>query len=268
MEARKIFNTAASMLLTLSMSGRTAVSEILSEKKLSEQIASSVRKGEPIWLNLDQHTFLAIFLEAQTRKTRGAVLIVPGGSEHADSEGLVRSLRTTFAAHGFDAVSLQMPVRDPALNPDSDYSWREGAGIRIRSAVEYLKARNIKNIVVIGHGVGAWMALDYWMTDPKPEATALVLVGMSAFNDDPRASSRVEALKNLRIPVLDIFGDRDLRSVVDSAGLRRQWMKQNEAFRQLEIHGAEHGLHAGTDWVFKRIYGWVVRQARRTDAGK
>jgi predicted alpha/beta-hydrolase family hydrolase len=253
--------------MTLCITNGGSASDYLYEKQLSDAIVQSLDEGEAVWLKSAQRSFLSILLEAETRQVQGAVLILPGISGHADSAGLVHALRTEFAAHGWHTMSLQTPVRAPNQDLKNYLGLIAGAGTRIQSAVAYLAARNIKNIVLIGHGFGAWMAVDYLNVGKKPAVAALVLVGMPVFRDNPPVVSQVETLKSSAVPVLDIFGSRDLNTVVNSAGLRRRWMKNNRSFRQLEIAGANHEFHSDTELLFKRIYSWATHNvpALRTE---
>ncbi|MGH8551326.1 MAG: DUF3530 family protein [Methylococcales bacterium] len=264
----KLFGVFSVLLLTLSVAKRISPADLSYERQLSDTIARSVREAQPVWLNLDQGSFLSVFLEAASPEVRGAVLIVPGISEHADSRGLVRSLRTAFPAHGWSALTLQMPVGKPDRDLKSHLSSVQGSGARIKAAVDYLATRNVKQFVLIGHGLGAWTTVDYLTSDQKPAANAVVLAGMPVFPDDPSLDPQIETLKNIEIPVLDIYGSRDLDSVIDTAGLRRQWMKKNEAFRQLEIAGANHEFQSETELVFKRIYSWVTHNTPPIDVEK
>lgn len=262
----KTFGAAALYILSLLPADRASAADVSYEKRISDAIARSVSDGRAVWLNLDQGSFLSIFLEAETRETHGAVLIIPGFLEHADSTGLVRGLRSLFPARGWSAMSLQMPGGNPDRDLKRQLSRLSGSGARIRSAVDYLAAEKIKKFVLIGHGLGAWAAVDYLTANPKPGTLALVLVGMPVFPDNPLFGPQIETLKKIDVPVLDIYGSRDLDSVIDGAGLRREWMKKNQDFRQIEIAGANHEFQSETGLVFKRIYSWVKRNLRPIEA--
>ncbi|MGR9108951.1 MAG: alpha/beta fold hydrolase, partial [Gammaproteobacteria bacterium] len=210
------------------------------EQQRSDTVARSVTEGKVVWLQAGQLSFLSVFLEAERPETRRAVVILPGISDHADSNGLVRSLRTSFPAHGWNSLSLQMPLRYPDQDLENYLSLVPGSGIRVRAATDYLASEKIKNVVLIGHDLGAWMAVDYLSDPDRAAVTAVVFVSMPVFRDNRLFDPLVATLKDLKIPVLDIFGGRDLDSVINTRDLRRQWFKKNRSYRQVEISGAGH----------------------------
>lgn len=262
MEKRRIriLPGIANLAVLVALLGDFAVaSDFLYEKQLSESVAESITDGEPVWLNLSQRSFLSLYLEAETKLVQGAVLIVPGISGHADSQGLVHGLRTAFPAKGWTSMSLQMPVRHPGDHFESYLSLVKGSGARIRSAIDYLTAMKVENVVLIGHGLGALMALDYMAGIKKPDITALVLIGMPVLDEKQIGIPLVATLKEIEIPVLDVYASRDLDTVITSVGTRRQSLKENEFFRQMVIEGANHEFQNDSDLLFKRIYSWITR---------
>lgn len=228
------------------------------EKQRSEAIAESIRVGDPVWLKQLERSFLSIFLEAETTGVQGAVLIIPGITEHPDSNGLVRSLRTSFPAKGWTSMTVQMPVRHPGDPFESYLSLVKGSGIRIRSAIDFLITKKVENVVLIGHGLGALMCVDYLKDNKKPGIAAAVFISVPVPGNKSDADALLKTLEKIEVPVLDIYASRDLDIVTQSAGLRRQSMKKNESFRQSVIEGAKHRFQNETDLLFKRVYSWMM----------
>ena len=242
----------------------SAVSDFVYEQRLSDSVADSLVEGEAVWLKSGRHLFLSVFLEAETAHPKGGVLILTGIQDNADSVGPVRFLRREFAARGWAAMSLQMPVRNPGFEIKSYLSLVDDSGDRVQVAMNYLAEKELDSVVLIGHDLGGWMAVDFLKKNPKSAAIALVLVGMPVYRDERYLRAQIETLKNTKIPVLDLYGSRDLESVVKTAGMRRSWMKKNKSFRQLEIAGADHEFRNDVSVLFKRIYGWLTRYAGNT----
>jgi len=69
------------------------------------------------------------------------------------------------------------------------------------------------------------------------------------------------ALQRIMIPVLDIYGSRDLDDVVDSAPLRAAAARKarNPDYRQTEIAGANHFFQGLEDTLVSRVNAWISR---------
>ena len=114
--ARALRCGAAALILAgecaaLAVPGRFAAAQDLErERRLESEIVDMILDGEPIHLDADGHSFLAIHTEAGDGGPRKAVIVLHGRGFHPDWPEVARPLRTELPGHGWDTLSLQMPV--------------------------------------------------------------------------------------------------------------------------------------------------------------
>jgi pimeloyl-ACP methyl ester carboxylesterase len=139
---------------------------------------------------------------------------------------------------------------------------------RLDAALAFLKQRNILNIVIVAHSHGADMAAHYLATRQPQEVRAFVAIGMGA---DPgkREEGNLGALRKLKLPTLDLYGEHDLPTVKDSVGERRQAARdaENTTYRQIMIAGADHFFRHQNDLLLSRVRAWLAREAGGSEVG-
>ena len=86
----------------------------------------------------------------------------------------------------------------------------------------------------------------------------LIVIGMPVIEMDDRMNG-ARALEKIRLPVLDLYGSRDLDTVLRSAQTRSAAARkaENTAYRQTEVEGADHFFLGMDDELTRRIYGWL-----------
>jgi len=154
--------------------------------------------------------------------------------------------------------------------PRNAESWAYTALIpeaapRISAAIDFLKQRKIERIVIIGHSLGARMGLEMVAAGRPDGVIALVVVGVPTNADEPDAGT-LGALKKLNLPILDIYGSRDLPSVLSNAKARNIAARQagNSGYRQVEIIGADHYFRGMDDTLLARVNAWIGREAAQS----
>jgi pimeloyl-ACP methyl ester carboxylesterase len=154
----------------------------------------------------------------------------------------------------------------PVAGPDADNWIYEQlipeAPPRIAAAVAFLKERQIENIVLVGHSLGARMGVQFLAAGTPDEVTAFVAIGMML---EPAGSESKtgEALASIKIPVLDIYGSRDLDSVRNSVRQRASAARkaENSNYRQVSIAGADHFFNGLEGTLVSRVGAWITRAA-------
>ena len=80
------------------------------ERRLEAEIIDSILDGEPVHLDADGHSFLGIHTEAYGGGPRRAVIVLHGRGFHPDWPEVAAPLRIELPEHGWETLSLQMPV--------------------------------------------------------------------------------------------------------------------------------------------------------------
>ncbi len=96
------------MLCMLLCSHTVSAADIEREKRLASQIVDSIMDGEPVFLKSGDHEFLSIYTEAD--EPVGAAIIMHGRGFHPNWSDVVYPLRVGLVEHGWNTLSLQMPV--------------------------------------------------------------------------------------------------------------------------------------------------------------
>jgi pimeloyl-ACP methyl ester carboxylesterase len=244
----------ALLLLAFPASG----SDLVREQRYAQELRDMLVVGEGVTLKAGDTDFFAIHTEAGRGRPKGAVILLHSRGAHPNWPEVIWPLRTELADSGWETLSIQMPV----AGPDSD-NWIYEQLIpealpRIAAAVAYLKERKIENIVIIGHSLGARMGAHFLAAGTPREVVGFVAIGMML---EPAASQSKtgEALAAVKIPVLDIYGSRDLDSVRTSVRKRAAAARkaENSEYRQTSVAGADHFFRGLEATLVGRVRAWM-----------
>jgi len=247
------------MLIISSFTGSaTAASDREKEQRWSEQIVDGLLVGEAVELKAGETTFLGIFTEASDGPSDRAVILLHGIGVHPDWPEVINPLRSTLPDNGWSTLSVQMPIlaNDAAV---ADYApLFDEVAPRVDASIKYLQEKGHKTIVLLGHSLGASMGATYLAGGNKQQIKGLVAIGMSVIENNDKMNSAL-ALQTIRIPVLDIYGSRDLETVLDSVKLRARSarMAKNPDYQQIQIEGADHFFVGVENSLHRRVYGWL-----------
>ena len=250
-------------LFALLVSFNSLASDVEKEKRWADQIVDSLMVGDAEWLTANGHKFLAIYAENTSEKTEGAAIVIHGSGVHPNWSDVVYPLRTQLPDHGWHTLSIQMPI----LANDADY--KEYAPLfseiapRINAAVAFLKGKGISNIVIVAHSLGSTMSAYYLAHKPDPGIKAFVAVGVSGimFKDNER--DFLTSVKNIKMPVLDIFGSNDLEGVLEGEKPKAKAAKKagNKNYTQIKVTDANHFFAGKEDELVKHVRGWLKTNA-------
>ena len=237
-----------------------AASDLARERRIADQISGALLLGEPLTLQAGDTPFLAIYTRESTDYSHGGAIILHGRGAHPDWVDVVNPLRSELPEYGWQTLSIQLPV---AAADASDWVYLDlipEAAPRIAAAVDYLKQQGLSNLVLIGHSLGSRMGLDYLATGAPQELRAFVAVGLSADSRKPREGV-LRALGQIKVPMLDIYGSQDLRSVLGSARVRQLAAREAglPAYRQMRVEGADHFFTGLSDTLVARVRAWLGR---------
>lgn len=198
------------------------------EKKWADEITPGIVVGDPVYLEgRAGHRFLTIYTEAPN--ARAGLVVVHGFGVHPDW-GLISTLRSALADHGYTTLSVQMPVLAQEARPE-DYPPTFGeAGERLKAAVDFLRAKGSKKIAIVSHSMGSRMSHYYLSRDPIAGLNAWVCIGLGAEDD----------FRQIKLPLLDLYGENDSPGVLKGAQRRAASIKKLKRSQQIMAPKADH----------------------------
>lgn len=235
-----------------------AASDQQKEKRWAEQISDSLVDGETCELKAGDTPFMGIFTEASDGFTGRAVILAHGMGAHPDWADVIYPLRSGLANHGWTTLSIQMPVLPNSASLQDYVPLFDEVTPRIDAAAAMLRKRGYRTIVLIGHSLGATMSAWYVANKKKPPVLGLVLVSPDSSTIDEKTNTLL-SLAKIKLPVLDIYGSRDLDTLLATPEARRKAARSagNRLYRQTEIEGADHFFTGMQDALVRRVYGWL-----------
>ncbi len=225
------------------------------EDRLRNQIEPALAQ-DAIELRVNNTAFLALHRGAERMKRRGAVILLHDMEANPATPNVIQPLRLGLPRHGWETLSLQMPLADRGAWRRAYIALIPEALPRIDAAITWLKQRKAEHIVLLGYGTGARVAIAY--AGARSGAPLLAVVAISLETDTAGFPPSIRR----RLPLLDIFAGRDLRGVLATAPLRRRVAaeRKHTGFRQIEIAGAGPTFRHFDDMLLRRITAWLSKQ--------
>ena len=229
-------------------------SDVEKEKRWASQIVDFLIDGEAEWLNADGHEFLSIYTEAEDESKR-AIIVVHGTGIHPNWDQVVKPVRVEMTTRGWNTLSIQMPI----LHNEAEYAeyvpLYPEVPPRLKAAEDFLQEAGMEEIVIVAHSQGATMSSYYLSRNPH-RAKAFVAIGMGATQKDSHVNS-AKSLESIKIPVLDLFGSKDLPGVLDTVEKRAQAAAHNKGYSQLVTDGADHFYEGYEAELIDSISNWL-----------
>lgn len=230
------------------------------DDKREQDYAASIQQhltvGKAVWLKAEGKSFLSLYTEAEKTDNADAVIILHDIGEHPDQKPLVHELRTILPQHSWATLALQMPLRESGAAEADYYPLFDEAKARIAAAVDYLRNIGAKNIVLVGYGVGALMGV-YALNGKPDNIAALAAISLPSPDTAAPQAQTLTFIKNIALPLLDIYAEFDLPAVADTARQRRMAGKDNPVFRQVRMDGENHAYQQDHERLVKRLYSWL-----------
>ncbi len=232
------------------------------EQEYADIIKNTLKIGEVVWLKAQGRKFLTIYTETMQKNNLGTVIILHDRSGYPDQQYLVHDLRTVLPQHNWATLSVQMPVREAGVDESEYFALFKEANARIDAAVSYLQQAEVKNIILIGYGLGAMMGV-YAASENSVALNGIVAISLAVPETQHKQVQIIPFINKIQRPLLDIYAEYDLPEVVVSARKRKLTGKQNVDFRQVKISGADHSFQHNHDLIVKRIYSWLTGTFRK-----
>lgn len=257
---RKIIYGIVVLLTTifLTLPAQATNSDVGKEKRWAEQVIDGLLDGDEFWLDDGSgHEFLGILTEGDSSSGR-AVILMHGIGVHPNWPDVIFPLREALLENEITSLSIQMPIL-PNEAEDSEYRdlYPEVPG-RLQSAVDFLEESGYARIDIVGHSLGARMATYYLSQESTDGVNSAVLIGMGNSSSGSWPES-IDALARLRVPVLDLYGGKDLDIVLNTVQDRANSGKKNESgiYRQTRVEDANHFFQGHEDALKSIVIDWL-----------
>jgi pimeloyl-ACP methyl ester carboxylesterase len=232
-------------------------SDTAKEARWAEQIVDSLLDGEALWLDDGSgHEFLGIITEGDADSGR-AVILVHGIGVHPNWPDIIYPLRIGLLENDITNLSIQMPI---LANDAEDIEYADlysEVPARFNAALAYLQENGYRQIIIVAHSMGATMSTYYLERNDADAIESLVIIGMPAALSYP---GNIEALAKIRVPILDLYGSKDLVSVLENSELRaRSANKQTQRqYSQVRVDGANHFFQGHEDELLRQVLQWLA----------
>ncbi len=222
------------------------------EKRWADEIVPGIVVGDAEWLDgPGGRKFLGLYAEAD--KARGAIILVHGVGVHPD-HGIIGALRASLSDAGYTTLSIQMPVLDAESTPKAYRGVFPDAVGRIAAAAGWLGQKYPGRVVLLSHSMGSSMSNAYYEQTPGAPFAAWVCMGMGG---------AFASMRNVKVPVLDLYGENDLPSVLRNDWRRRITVDSIAGSRQVKIVGADHFYSGREKEVASVVDAFIQQQVKR-----
>ena len=223
----------------LAASGAQA-SDYAREARFAQEVQAQLVVGDAVQIahagSSAYRPFLGLLAETASSKANTklpAIVLAHGVGTHPD-DGVTGELRKLLHDLGYTTLSIQMPIgaKEAAIDDYFPKLFPE-AGARLQAAAQYLVARGYAKTVLVSHTMGSWMANVHFdqshASTPYKAWVCISLTGGYSF-----------ATRNYPFPILDLYGENDIKVTVSSAWRRAGLLK-------LAASGSQQVMIAGAD---------------------
>ncbi len=244
--------------LLFSLSAAATKSDVAKEKRWADQVIDGLLDGDELWLSdPGGHEFLGILTEGDTESGH-AVILAHGIGVHPNWPDVIYPLREALLENDITSLSIQMPIL-PNEAEDAEYRdlYPEVPG-RLQAAVDSLKEAGYSRVDIVGHSMGARMAVYYLVEEKTEGVNSAVFIGLGSSSDGSWPES-IDALARLRVPVLDLYGSKDLDIVLDTVQDRAKSGQKNKSgiYRQIRVEEANHFFQGHEDELKTAVLDWL-----------
>lgn len=269
----------------------TAVRADDAAPKQQEQPPAAITVGQAQWLEAGGERFLGIYTKAIAAVPLGGAIILPDLDAHPDWPEVIAPLRQALPDYHWNTLAIQLPA--PAKGADGLWQlepYFAASRNRIQAAIAFLQQHGVSNIVLIGHGLGA-AAAAVSLSGPDPlKVSAFAALSLGVPPGSAANPYQPGLLEGIHIPVLDIFGSRDLDEVMSTAAARAAAARRGEltvqrpqisdplsssptanlataaqqkysGYEQLQLMGADHLFRGDESLLIRRVAGWLRKHS-------
>jgi len=262
-----VLRVFVALFTSLSLLPAALAQDYAREKRWADEVVPGVVVGDPLWLELPGgRKFLTLLADAPD--SRAAVVLVHGVGVHPD-HGVIGILRSKLNDLGYTTLSVQMPVAKSEGATVDDYypALFPQAGERIAAAAQHLASKGHRNLVLVSHSMGAWMANVYLLEAEPVPFRAWIPMGLTgrfwgaSLISIPWLDIEWGAGR-LRLPILDIHGENDIPPTLAGRGARASALTHIPGSEQVMIPGADHH-YAGKETELARVIDAFLKKTLR-----
>jgi dienelactone hydrolase len=125
---------------------------------------------------------------------------------------------------------------------------------RLTAAIAFLHSKSAHKIGLVSHSMGARISNYFLATNGGRDVDAWVSIGIS--------SGEFANISNLKMPVLDIYGQQDFPVVRQNAYKRAATLRALKGSAQIEVPGADHYFAGHENELAKRIGQFLDQRLR------
>ena len=248
--AFRALHAFAALLLAPALS--LAQADYAREKRWADEITPAILVGDPVQLELGSgRRFLAIY--TPNPRAAGGVIVVHGLGLHPDW-GLINALRSQLSEQDYSTLSVQMPVLAADAKGDQYLPLFPEASERLAAAVAFLRGKGMQKVAIVSHSMGSRMTNYFLNHAGDARIEAWVAIGIAG---------EFAAPATFKAPVLDLYGEKDSPSVLDSAGRRAAAIRGVRGSGQVQVPGADHFFAGMENELVRRVRQFLDTRLKR-----
>lgn len=234
-----------------------AAADLAREQRLAEQTIEAILDGDPVDLVAGDHTFLGIFMDAETAPAKGAVLILHGRGTHPDWPQVANPLRVALPADGWATLSLQMPVLAKDAKFYDYVPVFPDAIPRIDAGIAFLREQGHERVILLAHSCSVHMSMAWISAHRDHDIAAYAGTGMGA-TDYRQPMQSPFPFKRIRVPFLEVHGSNDYPAVQRMSKDTGTFISDmHPASRQFTVESADHYFDNPNDELSNTISNWL-----------
>jgi len=227
-------------LSTALLTSAAQASDYAREARFAQEVQAQLVVGDAVQIahvgGSAYRPFLGLLAESASSKanTKLPAIVLAHGVGTQPEDGLTGELRKLLHDMGYTTLAIQMPIgaKEAAIDDYFPKLFPE-AGARLAAAAQFLSSRGYAKTVLISHTMGSWMANVHFdqahASTPYKAWVCISLTGGYSF-----------AARNYPFPILDLYGENDIKVTVSAAWRRAGLLKlAASGSQQVKIDGAD-----------------------------
>ncbi|MBF0471922.1 MAG: DUF3530 family protein, partial [Gammaproteobacteria bacterium] len=176
--------SALILLLSLLTPDPVNAAPLSRQQRWMEDIKEILPREELVTLKTGDVEFIGLHRAKERGQETGSLIMIHDYGAYPDGPSAFHYLRTRLPSLGWSTLSFELPVLPETVLNGVTTELMEEVVPRINAARDYILAQNVKNIVLLGHGVGATIATYYFVHHFDRDFRGLIMMGMDGTQPD------------------------------------------------------------------------------------